>query len=37
MEVAEDVGKATGRVVDGLTGQNPGQYIQDTLSGEKRQ
>ncbi len=37
MGVAEDVGKATGRVVDGLAGQNPGQYIQDTLSGKRKQ
>ena len=37
MVVAEDVGKATGRVVDGLIGENPDQYIQDTLSGKKKE
>jgi hypothetical protein len=35
--VAEDLGKAAERVVDGLTGEHPGQYVRDTLTGKKGQ
>ena len=34
--LAEEVGNAAGRVVDGLTGDHPGQYVRETLAGKKR-
>ena len=34
--VVEEVGNAAGRVVDGLTGEHPGQYVRETLAGKKR-
>jgi hypothetical protein len=35
-ETVEQVGEAAGRVADGLTGDNPGKYVTDTLTGKKR-
>ena len=35
--VADEVGNAAGRVVNGLTGGNPAQYVRDTLAGKKGQ
>ena len=34
MEVAEDVSDAANRVVNGITGPNPGSYIQETIGGK---
>ncbi len=34
MEVAENVADAANRVVKGVTGPNPGNYIQETLEGK---
>jgi hypothetical protein len=34
-EVVENVGEATGRIAGGLTGDNPGKYLTDTLAGKK--
>jgi conjugal transfer mating pair stabilization protein TraG len=34
--VVGEVGKAAGRVVEGLSGDDPGQYVQDTLAGKKK-
>ncbi len=34
MELTEDVVDAANRVVNGVTGQNPGKYIQETLEGK---
>jgi conjugal transfer mating pair stabilization protein TraG len=34
--VVGEVGKAAGRVVEGLSGDDPGQYVRDTLAGEKK-
>jgi hypothetical protein len=33
--VVGEVGKAAGRVVEGLSGDDPGQYVRDTLAGKK--
>jgi len=35
MELTEDVADAANRVVKGVTGPNPGSYIQETLEGKK--
>ena len=34
MELTEDVADAANRVVKGVTGSNPGKYIQETLEGK---
>ena len=34
-ETVEQVGEAAGRIADGLTGDNPGKYLTDTLAGKK--
>ncbi|MEF8723375.1 MAG: conjugal transfer protein TraG N-terminal domain-containing protein [Candidatus Accumulibacter delftensis] len=34
--VVGEVGKAAGRVVEGLSGDDPGQYVRDTLAGKKK-
>ncbi len=34
MELAENVSDAVGRVSDGVTGPNPGSYIQETVKGK---
>jgi conjugal transfer mating pair stabilization protein TraG len=34
--VVGEVGKAAGRVVEGLSGEDPGQYVRDTLAGKKK-
>jgi hypothetical protein len=35
--VVEEVGNAAERVVDGLTGEHPGQYVRETLAGKNKQ
>jgi hypothetical protein len=35
-ELVENVGEAAGKVVDGLKGDAPGQYVMDTLKGRKQ-
>ena len=34
--VVGEVGKAAGRVVEGLSGEDPSQYVRDTLAGKKK-
>ncbi|MEF8724721.1 hypothetical protein E4Q23_16740 [Candidatus Accumulibacter phosphatis] len=34
--VVGEVGKAAGRVVEGLSGDDPGQHVRDTLAGKKK-